>query len=113
MFRKARALLTFLTREEGGRKRPLVFNTITADSFFYYAIINFDAAPASPEDGLWDVVVTDPLATGENTTTFTANIYHSSQDEGAPDWLMVKGATFGLYEGPHLVARGVILTELE
>lgn len=112
-FKRALARITFLKPEEGGRKRQLQYDSSTSDEFFYCAIVVFDANPIDPRLEAWDLVVTDPIACTDNNMTMLAKIYYGGQGIGAPDELISTGATFKLFEGPHLVARGVVLSEPE
>ena len=85
--------LDFLTQEEKGRKRMPVNN--------YSPTIKMSGG----EHAHWSVAIAIEDTTGARTVTGKMRLMASS----SPLDKLVPGATFWVYEGQHLTARGVVL----
>ena len=92
------AIITWVMHENGGRKNPMPINTK------YYPIIIFSENAKPENDIIWsaDITIGNSLNKNENKISLTFLV-----DE-APFELLEPNARFTLYEGPRLVATGVI-----
>ena len=95
--RSADAKIVWLSPDEGGRK------TLPKTENGYYPIVCFGDEALDPKNA-WSVVVHVKEQTGERETLATIRPFSEEMPfDPAP------GETFRLYEGPNLVATGVVL----
>jgi hypothetical protein len=93
-----KALIRWLTREEGGRERPPVGPT-------YSTVARFSKLYDRWPDEAWSVVL-DIAEPADENNRMLAGIRMLVED--APAELLVSGSEFELYEGRKCVARGAV-----
>jgi hypothetical protein len=97
------ARITWLTPEEGGRKKP-------PPGPRYCAPARFEGQAAGPEGANWSLVV-DLLSHPPESADWLAEVCYLVDE--APRELLLLGACFELYEGKKCVARGVIIDPVQ
>ena len=93
------ASLTWISPEDGGRK-----NGIPMKNKKYVPHVGINGQRAFDDGGGWSIICYNYEKTGKNTTSAYLRFL---LNEIAPP-ILFKGTEFELYEGPKLVARGII-----
>lgn len=102
MQRKKLARIRWLTFEEGGRK-------IVPPGPRYVAPAKFHILNTWPKEA-WSLVV-EMLGSGDPGGSQLAHVWFLVVD--APEWVLVSGAKFEMYEGAKCVLEGEILNDEE